>query len=189
MGRKKAVNFTYSSHMSVIATLNVGRNGATSINGSSQGLSSAADRQRFLALHRSAGSYLVGRNSYLVERYSSPHTPIYILSKSNLPIVGAPANLIVVARPSLIESAQEIFNSGPHPIVVEAGVSLLLPLIESGCIEELELSISPIDGDGHFVDIETMLSHFEITEDYLIEGTRLLKCRYQGDSAYCEDNS
>jgi riboflavin biosynthesis pyrimidine reductase len=189
MGRKKAVNLTYSSHMSVIATINVGRNGATSINGGSQGLSSAEDRQRFLTLHRSAGSYLVGRNSYLAERYSSTSTPIYILSESNLPIDGAPANLTVIAGRTLIESAQEIYKKGPHPIVVEAGVSLLIPLIESGCIDELELSISPIDGDAHFVDVEVILSHFEIVEDYLVDGTRILKGRYQGDSAYREDNS
>ena len=189
MGRKKAVILAYSSHMSVIATLNVGRNGATSKNGSSEGLSSAADRQRFLALHRSAGSFLVGRNSYSAERYSSTSTPILILSKSGLPIAGAPENVRIIATPSLMESAREIYKKGTHPIIVEAGVALLIPLIDSGCIEELELSISPIDGDAHFIDVEAILSHFEIIEDYLVDGTRLLKCRYQGDSAYRKDTS
>jgi riboflavin biosynthesis pyrimidine reductase len=189
MGRKKAVNLTYSSHMSVIATLNVGRNGATSKDGSSEAISSPADRQRFLALHRSAGSFLVGRNSYVAERYSSPNTQIFILSESGLPIAGAPENVTIIAGSSLIESAREIHKKGTHPIVVEAGISLLVPLIESGCIEELELSISPIDGDAHFIDVETILAHFQIIEDANIDGTRLLKCRYQGDSAYRKNNS
>lgn len=189
MGRKKAVNLTYSSHMSVIATLNVGRNGATSKNGSSEAISSPADRQRFITLHRSAGSFLLGRNSYLAERYSSPNAQIFILSKSGLPIAGAPENVTIIAGLSLIESAREIYKKGRHPVVVEAGISLLIPLIESGCIDELELSISPIDGDDHFVDVKAILSHFQIIEDANVDGTRLLKCRYQGDSAYRKDNS
>ncbi|MSW40039.1 MAG: hypothetical protein F2844_02895 [Actinobacteria bacterium] len=175
--------------MSVIATLNVGRNGATSKDGRSEAISSSADRQRFLALHRSAGSFLVGRNSYVAERYSSPNTQIFILSKSGLPISGASENVTIIAAPSLIESAREIYEKGTHPIVVEAGISLLVPLIESGCIEELELSISPIDGDDHFIDVETILAHFQIIDDTHIDGTRLLKCRYQGDSAYRKNNS
>ncbi|CAB4336055.1 unannotated protein [freshwater metagenome] len=183
------MNLTYSSHMSVIATLNVGRNGATSKDGRSEAISSSADRQRFLALHRSAGSFLVGRNSYVAERYSSPNTQIFILSKSGLPISGASENVTIIAAPSLIESAREIYEKGTHPIVVEAGISLLVPLIESGCIEELELSISPIDGDDHFIDVETILAHFQIIDDTHIDGTRLLKCRYQGDSAYRKNNS
>jgi riboflavin biosynthesis pyrimidine reductase len=189
MGRKKAVNLTYSSRMSVIATLNVGRNGATSKNGNSTSLSSPADRSRFLALHRSAGSYLVGRNSYRAESYSSAEAPIYILSRRAVPIPNAPENVRVIAEPTLVESARAIYRQGPHPIIVEAGVLLLLPLIESGCIEELELSISPIDGDDHFVDVAKLLSYFEIMSDESVAGTRLLKCRYQGDSAYREDNS
>ena len=183
------MNLTYSSHMSVIATLNVGRNGATSKDGRSEAISSSADRQRFLALHRSAGSFLVGRNSYVAERYSSPNTQIFILSKSGLPISGASENVTIIAAPSLIESAREIYEKGTHPIVVEAGISLLVPLIESGCIEELELSISPIDGEDHFIDVETILAHFQIIDDTHIDGTRLLKCRYQGDSAYRKNNS
>ena len=189
MGRKKAVNLAYSSHMSVIATLNVGRNGATSKNGSSEAISSPADRQRFLALHRSAGSFLMGRNSYLAERYSSPNTQIFVLSQSGLPIADAPENVRIISAPSLIESVREIYREAVHPIVVEAGISLLIPLIESGCIEELELSISPLDGDDHFIDVETILSYFQIIEDANVDGTRLLKCRYQGDSAYRKDNS
>ena len=189
MGRKKAVNLTYSSHMSVIATLNVGRNSATSSGGNSTALSSPADRERFLALHRGAGSFLVGRNSYSAERYSSTDTPIYILSRSALAVPGAPHNVTVISEPTLIESAREIYRRGPHPIIVEAGISLLLPLIDSGCIEELELSLSPTDGDGNFVDVRELLKHFEVISDSNIDGTRLLKCRYHGDSAYGESYS
>lgn len=183
------MNLTYSSRMSVIATLNVGLNGATSKNGDSTSLSSPADRARFLRLHRSAGSYLVGRNSYGAEKYSSMSTPIFIASRSALPIPGAPKNVRVITEPTLIEIARSIYRKGPHPVIVEAGVSLLLPLIESGCIEELELSISPIAGDDHFVDVAQLLSYFEIMSDESVDGTRLLKCRYQGDSAYRKDNS
>lgn len=189
MGRKKAVNLTYSSRMSVIATLNIGRNGATTIAGNSTALSSPADRERFLALHRKAGAFVLGRNSYTAERYSTSLTPIYIISRSEEEIAGASSNVQIVNSPSLTESARKIYRSAPHPIVVEAGISLLMPLISSGCVEEFELSISPIDGDGNFIDVDELLSYFEIIDDQSVNGTRLLKCRYQGNSAYSEDNS
>jgi riboflavin biosynthesis pyrimidine reductase len=68
--------------------------------------------------------------------------------------------------------------------VVEAGPTLLLALIKQGCIEEIELSISPLSGDGNFVDQNELISHFEITSNELSEGTQLLQGRYNGDSAY-----
>ena len=69
--------------MSVIATINVGANGATSLHGSSRALSTPADRAAFLALHRRAGSYLVGYRSFIAEQYSPSQTPIIILTRSN----------------------------------------------------------------------------------------------------------
>jgi riboflavin biosynthesis pyrimidine reductase len=63
-------------------------------------------------------------------------------------------------------------------IVVEAGALLLGALIDAQVIEILELSISPIAGDGGFIDLDALLAKFEITEDEVVDETRLLKCRY-----------
>jgi riboflavin biosynthesis pyrimidine reductase len=63
-------------------------------------------------------------------------------------------------------------------IVVEAGAQLLGALIDAQVIEILELSISPIAGDGGFIDLDALLSDFEIIDEEVIDETRLLKCRY-----------
>lgn len=62
-------------------------------------------------------------------------------------------------------------------IVVESGPLLLMALVQEGCIDYLELSITPIEGDGDFIDVDELLTHFTIEEDKIIDGTRLLKCR------------
>lgn len=67
-------------------------------------------------------------------------------------------------------------------IVVEAGASLLGALIEAQVIDILELSISPVAGDGNFIDLDALLSQFEITDEEVIDETRLLKCRYNRNS-------
>jgi riboflavin biosynthesis pyrimidine reductase len=176
--------------MSVIATMNVGSNGATSKGGSSTGLSSAIDRSAFLALHRSAGAYILGRNSYSVESYKKSKVPIYILTRTPHSSLHINENLfeIDVSR-GLADAMRKITRTVPSPIIVEAGIGLLLALVEDGCIDELHLSFSPKEGDGHYLETETLLSNFDVMSDEEIDSTRLLKCRYKGDSAYGEDNS
>ncbi|MEY4970349.1 MAG: hypothetical protein RLZZ277_580, partial [Actinomycetota bacterium] len=67
-------------------------------------------------------------------------------------------------------------------IVVEAGGQLLLAMVNAGVIDQLELSISPINGDGNFIEKDHLLKNFTIISDEEIDGTRLLQCRYQGNS-------
>lgn len=169
--------------MSVIATLNIGANGATSLVGSSAGISSAADRERFLALHRRAGVHLTGSKSASSELYSASTIPLLILSRSsggNLSERGE----IVQTTPGLQSVMRDIKARFPSPVVVEAGANLLMALVKQGCIEEIELSISPLLGDGNFIDQAELLHHFTITSDETIDGTQLLRGRYKGDSAY-----
>jgi hypothetical protein len=78
------------------------------------------------------------------------------------------------------EITRRIDERIPGDIVVEAGPSLLLALIGAGVIEILELSISPIEGDGAFLSIEDLLEPFTIESEVSIDGTRLLQCRYNG---------
>lgn len=169
--------------MSVIATLNIGANGATSLAGSSAPLSSAPDRQRFLALHRRAGLHITGRNSAISELYSERKIPLVILSRTQAS-ERTPEAEIVNTSGGLQEAMREIALRFPAPLVIEAGPLLLMALVAAGCIDEIELSLSPIDGDGNFINIEELTSHFEIVSDENIDETRLLQGRYKGDSAY-----
>jgi hypothetical protein len=169
--------------MSVIATLNVGTNGATSLAGSSIGISSQVDRGRFLALHRRAGVHITSARSAASEIYSATKIPLILLSRTSKSEVRE--SLEIVNTSAGLQSAmREIKNRFPAPIVVEAGPNLLTALVNEGCIEEIELSISPISGDGNFIDYAELLTHFTITGDETLEGTRLLHGRYNGDSAY-----
>jgi riboflavin biosynthesis pyrimidine reductase len=169
--------------MSVIATLNVGANGATTLAGSSAGISTAADRERFLKLHRRASVHVAGTNSAASEHYSSTNIPLVILSRSTQSKI-AHGREIINTTDGLQSAMHGIKARFPAPIVVEAGPTLLKTLIEQGCIEEIELSISPLLGDGNFIDYDELLTHFNLTEDQIIDGTRLLHGRYNGDSAY-----
>ena len=176
--------------MSVIATINVGRNGATSKGGSSAALSSDVDRAAFLALHRSAGAYVLGHNSFDAESYQSAVVPIYILTRTpSEKVYLNPLVTEVDVAEGLSVAMRKIKAATPTLVIVEAGVGLLIPLIEAGCVEELHITVSPIDGDNHYIDTEKLLRDFEIINDEVMQSTRLLKCRYQGHSAYREDNS
>jgi riboflavin biosynthesis pyrimidine reductase len=171
--------------MSVIATLVVGANGATSKDGSSRALSTPADRERFLQLHRSAGAYIVGSNSFLHESYSHSKSPIFLFTRKPSTVVNATSSQVIVTdvADGFSSAISSITTQYPSPVVVECGVSLMVPLIESGEIDYLEISISPVEGDAHFIDVDLLLSHFTIESDETVEGTRLLKCRYKGHAS------
>ena len=164
--------------MSVIATLVVGANGATSLKGSSTGLSTQADRERFLQLHRSAGAYIVGRKSASVESYKNSLAPLFIFTRQPIPNIAGEVDV----SQGFERAVREISNAHPSPIVVESGVSLMMAMINDGVIDQLQLSLSPIVGDGDFIDLDQLLELFEIESDIEIDGTRLLECRYKGNA-------
>ena len=165
--------------MTVIASLVVGSNGATSLAGLSRGLSTSADRARFLERHRSAAAFIIGKQSALVEDYRQSTVPIFIFTRSSQKLeLPHPMMQQVTVDRNLSEITQLIDLRIPGDIVVEAGAQLLSALIDAHVIEILEISISPIAGDGGFVDLDALLSKFEIIDEHVIDETRLLKCRY-----------
>ena len=171
--------------MALIATLVVGRNGATSLGGKSAPLSTPSDRERFLKRHRSAAAFIIGKKSAALESYVATRVPIFVFSRNSEALI-LPHPLmqqVTVNRGDLGEISRRIDQQIEGEIVVEAGVSLLSALIKSGVIDQWELSISPIEGDGDFIDFETLLRDFEVSEEVTEDGTRLLQCRYKGNSA------
>jgi riboflavin biosynthesis pyrimidine reductase len=172
--------------MTVIASIVLGSNGAASLRGGSQGLSTPADRTRFLERHRSASAFIIGKKSAAIESYAKSRVPIFVLTRSSEKLdLTHPLMEQVTVNENLAEAICRISQSIPGNIVVEAGPSLLLALVEAGAIELLELSISPINGDGDFISIENLLSHFEIVGEEEVDGTRLLQCRDKSDATNC----
>jgi riboflavin biosynthesis pyrimidine reductase len=171
--------------MALIASLVVGRNGATSLEGKSAPLSTPSDRERFLSRHRSAAAFIIGKKSALLESYSASKVPIFVFSRSSAAL-NLPHPLmqqVTVNRGDLGEISRRIDQRIAGVIVIEAGASLLTALIDEGVVDEWELSISPIDGDGDFIELVRLLKKFEVSEAIAVDGTRLLQCRYKGDSA------
>lgn len=169
--------------MSVIASFLLGANNASTLNGLSAGLSTVEDRARFLERHRSAAAFIIGKESAARENYGATERPIFVFSRNSAKLeFEHPMMQQVNVDRRLLEITRLIDQRIEGDIVVEAGASLLMALLEVGAIDYLELTQSPIDGDGHFVDLESLLRNFEIEEDITKNGTRLLKCRYQGYS-------
>lgn len=169
--------------MSVIASFVVGANGASTLGGASQPLSTAADRERFLQRHRSAAAFIIGKNSATTENYATSRVPIFVFSRSSAPLdLPHPLMQQITVDRNLKEITELIDLRIPGDIVVEAGARLLTALIAVGVVERLELSITPIEGDGDFLDVKELLTPFEITTEIERDGTRLLECRYQGDA-------
>ena len=170
--------------MAVIASLVVGANGATTLGGISSPLSTTADRERFLERHRGAAAFIIGKQSAAIESYATSDVPIFIFTRNTDQIhFTHPKMQQVTVDRNLREITQLIDLRIDGEIVVEAGPRLLLPMVEVGAIDILELSITPLTGDGNFINVENLLGNFEIESDEEISGTRLLKCRYNRDTS------
>jgi riboflavin biosynthesis pyrimidine reductase len=170
--------------MALIASLAIGANSATTLGGQSSGISTPADRERFLALHRSAGAIIIGKESAAVEDYAKTAVPIFVFSRNpEKLILKLPTMQQITVDRDLFEISRDINQRIPGNIVIEAGPRLLTALVEVGAVDVLHLSITPIEGDGNFIDTTMLLSSFTIESEENQSGTRLLQCRYNGDAA------
>jgi riboflavin biosynthesis pyrimidine reductase len=175
--------------MAVIASLVVGANHATSKDGSSRALSTPADRERFLRRHRGASAFIIGKKSAVAENYQGASVPIFVYSRSSEPLhFDHPLMQQITVDRDLGELTRRIDQRIEGDIVVEAGPTLLMALVEEGVVDILELSISPIEGDGDFIDVEKLLQNFAIQCDEEVDGTRLLSCRNQRNASDRKNN-
>ena len=92
----------------------------------------------------------------------------------------------VFPESDLAEITRRIDERVDGDIVVEAGAHLLTSLIEVGVIDLLELSITPIEGDAGFIDINYLISHFSEVKRREVDGTQLLECRNESNPAHGE---
>ena len=170
--------------MAVIASLVVGANHATSKDGSSRALSTPADRERFLRRHRAASAFIIGKKSAVIENYQGASVPIFVYSRSSETLhFDHPLMQQITVDRNLRDITQLIDLRIEGDIVVEAGPTLLMALVEEGVVDILELSISPIEGDGDIIDVEKLLQNFAIEGDEVVDGTRLLSCRNQRNTS------
>ena len=159
--------------MAVIATLVVGADGSTTKGGTSQGVTSGADRAQFLEHRRLADCIFIGGNTARTEPYLRTPVPVVVISHQlNNPLASNPLAHLWSLSP-VAGLVKAIATFGPR-IHVEAGATMISELISAGQIDQLELSITSITGGELRVDIDALLEVFTTQEEKVIDGTRFI---------------
>ena len=154
----------------VSANLNVGVDGATTVNGSSIGLSNDEDRQRFHQLRAESDLILIGGNTARREPYKRTPIPLYILTHSKVKL--QPKNQLAkqfqLTPKQLLEEVGGKFESSselPIKLLVEAGPKLLLEMISQSLVDYLYLTVSLNKKGENKVDIDELTKDFRLVRN------------------------
>lgn len=156
----------------VTANLIVGKDGSTSISGSSTPLSTQEDRERFQALRLKNDLILIGGNTARREPYKKTPIPLYILTHTKVRL--QPKNQLAkqfsLSAKELISEIGSKFESGKEVInlLVEAGPSLLTQMISDSLIDQFYLTINlELTGDNQ-ISISDLTCSFELVESEIV---------------------
>ncbi len=151
--------------LNVIANLVAAANGATSKNGSSIGLSSPADRQRFHDLRTQSDAILIGGSTARREPYKKTPIPLFIITHSLVRL--QPKNqlakqLNLPPKLALAEISNFFANKESAQILVEAGPKLLTQMIQEGLIQTLYLTINHSVTGENIIDLKELVKSFKL---------------------------
>jgi riboflavin biosynthesis pyrimidine reductase len=156
----------------VTANLIVGKDGSTSISGSSTPLSTQEDRERFQALRLKNDLILIGGNTARREPYKKTPIPLYILTHTKVRL--QPKNQLAkqfsLSAKELISEIGSKFESGKEVInlLVEAGPGLLTQMISDSLIDQFYLTINlELTGDNQ-ISISDLTRSFELVESEIV---------------------
>ena len=158
--------------LNLIANLVVAANGATSKNGSSVGLSSPADRQRFHELRKQFDAILIGGSTARREPYKKTPIPLFIITHSLVRL--QPKNqlakqLNLPPQSALAEVSNFFADKESAQILVEAGPKLLTQMINEGLIQTLHLTINHGATGENTIDIKDLVKTFKLISSEKIE--------------------
>jgi riboflavin biosynthesis pyrimidine reductase len=161
--------------MATVATLVLGIDGSSALNGNSDGVSSMADREQFLIRRRASDCLIIGGNTARSDRYRQTPVPLVILSRSRPDLIAinpqvhwwnlSPAHALVRARAEFGEK-----------ILIEAGVSIITELLALGLVDQLELSITPASRGEKKIDAKELLQHFRNIQTTQVGDTTFHSC-------------
>ena len=156
----------------VTANLIVGKDGSTSISGSSTPLSTQEDRERFQALRLKNDLILIGGNTARREPYKRTPIPLYILTHTKVRL--QPKNQLAkqfsLSAKEMIAEICTKFENGKEVIavLVEAGPSLLTQMIADSLIDQFYLTVNlDLTGDNQ-ISISDLTSSFELVESEIV---------------------
>jgi riboflavin biosynthesis pyrimidine reductase len=161
----------------IIANLIVGRDGSTSKNGSSIGLSTPADRKLFHQLRSESSAILIGGNTARREPYKKTTIPLYIITHSKLRL--QPKNqlakqLNLDPQTAINYILDEISDQQPAQLLIEAGPKLLLEIIHIGMVDKLYLTINQnLDGENK-IDLNQLTANYKLINTHEEDG-----CEFQ----------
>ena len=156
----------------VTANLIVGKDGSTSISGSSTPLSTQGDRERFQALRLKNDLILIGGNTARREPYKRTPIPLYILTHTKVRL--QPKNQLAkqfsLSIKEMISEIGNKFEGGKEVInlLVEAGPGLLTQMISDSLIDQFYLTINlELTGDNQ-ISISDLTRSFELVENEIV---------------------
>jgi riboflavin biosynthesis pyrimidine reductase len=156
----------------VTANLIVGKDGSTSISGSSTPLSTQEDRERFQALRLKNDLILIGGNTARREPYKKTPIPLYILTHTKVRL--QPKNQLAkqfsLSIKEMIAEIGNKFEGGKEVInlLVEAGPSLLTQMISDSLIDLFYLTVNlELTGDNQ-ISISDLTRSFELVENEIV---------------------
>ncbi len=158
--------------LNLIANLVVAASGATSKNGSSVGLSSPADRQRFHELRTQSDAILIGGSTARREPYKKTPIPLFIITHSLVRL--QPKNQLAKQlnlSPQLALAGISNFfaDKKSAQILVEAGPKLLTQMINEGLIQTLHLTINHGATGENNIDLKDLVKSFKLISSEKIE--------------------
>ena len=156
----------------VTANLIVGKDGSTSISGSSTPLSTQEDRERFQALRLKNDLILIGGNTARREPYKRTPIPLYILTHTKVRL--QPKNQLAkqfsLSIKEMISEIGNKFEGGTEVInlLAEAGPNLLTQMISDSLIDQFYLTINlDLTGDNQ-ISISDLTRSFELVESEIV---------------------
>lgn len=162
--------------MAVYATLVVGSDGSTSKNGSSREIASGADREEFLARRREVDFILIGGQTARCEPYHRTPVPLVVASRSMINSLADNRNAHWwnCAPQEALERGIKKFGSN---VLVEAGSSIILELINARVLDGIYLSITPNTGGDEKIDYQALVAHFSEIKIREVEDTKFIEAK------------
>lgn len=141
----------------VIANLVVAEDGSTTSGGSSIGLTTQRDRQRFHALRSSADLIIVGGSTARREPYEKTPVTLLVVTRGELDGRAKRNPLARAFKGGIVEAIQ----SSSGRILLECGRTLLAEAVDSGLVDELHFTYVAGKPDENKIDLTVLLNNFE----------------------------
>ena len=148
------------------ANLVIGADGSTTKLGSSKGLSSVVDRQRFHALRSKAQALIIGGNTARNEPYLKTELPLFVISRQKEIAEIAANPLAKILNQDPITAVADLKNQYTTMLLFEGGAELLNEIIK--LVDVLHITLSGQSGDGQRISFDGL------TRDFVMDNKEII---------------